>query len=334
MKILYTGPFRLGSLTESRRRALIALGHEVVGLDQVPYLENWPYLLRRAQLHLLIGPGIVAYNRAIIDLAGESAVDLIYIDQGAYLLPKTVRALTSIGTRVVHYTSEYLDFRTYWYRHFFKTVDLYDAHVITNCLSKNVLETRAAKKIIMTEFAYDPLLHRPPQLTPQERNRYEADVVFVGHWEPTTEQMIVALCKQGITVRVWGPGWRRARSLADRGSIRPIYGEEYIKVLAASKICLCLLSKWNRNRSASRTFEIPAVGGFLMAERTPDHVSYFEEGREAEFFLSPEELIDKTQHYLAHVEKRKAVARAGHERCLTSGYTHRDRVKQIIEAIA
>ena len=33
MKILYTGPFGDGSLTELRRQACEDLGHEVVGLD-------------------------------------------------------------------------------------------------------------------------------------------------------------------------------------------------------------------------------------------------------------------------------------------------------------
>lgn len=333
MKILYTGPFRLGSLTESRRQALLALGHEVIGLDQAPYLDQGPYLFRKAQLHLLIGPGIIAYNRDIIGHAREVKPDLIYIDAGSYLWPKTLLALRSTGARVVHYTSEYLGFRTYWYRHFFKAVDLYDVHIITNRLNLPTLELKGARKIIMTEFGYDPLLHWPLRLTPEEKSRYQADAVFIGHWEPTTERMIVALREQGIAVKVWGSGWGKARRLNDRNFICPIFREEYTKALSASKICLCFLSKWNRNQSAGRTFEIPAVGGFLLAERTDDHLSYFEEGKEAEFFSSPEELVEKARYYLLHEKKRQEIARAGHERCLKSRYTHQDRVRQILEAI-
>lgn len=333
MKILYTGPFRLGSLTETRRQALVALGHEVVGIDQVPYLDRGPYLLRKAQLHLLIGPGIVAYNRDVINYAREVKPNFVYIDTGSYLWHETVVALRSTGARLVHYTSEYFGFQTYWYRHLFKAVDFYDVHVITNCLNEPLLVEKGAKNIVMTEFGYDPLLHRPPQLTQEDKNRYESDAVFVGHWEPTTEKMIVALRKAGIAAKVWGPGWRKARGLYDRNLIRPIFGEEYVKVLAASKISLCFLSKWNKNQSAGRTFEIPAVGRFLLAERTAEQISYFEESKEAEFFGSREELIDKALYYLTHEDEREAIARAGHERCLKSGYTHEDRVRQILEAI-
>jgi glycosyltransferase involved in cell wall biosynthesis len=263
----------------------------------------------------------------------ENKLELIYIVQAGYLWSETVVALRSTGARVVHYTSDYFGFREYCYRHLFRAVHLYDAHVITNLLNKPILEGKGATKIIVTEFGYDPTLHRPQCLTSEEKSKYQSEAAFVGHWEPTTEQMIVRLRESGISVKVCGQGWKKARLLKDRTPIRPIPVEEYVKSLAATKIGLCFLSKWNRNRSAGRTFEIPAVGRFLLAERTPDHLSYFEEGKEAEFFSSAKELVEKAKYYLDHEDEREAIARAGHERCVRSGYTHQDRVKQTLEAI-
>jgi hypothetical protein len=331
MKILYTGPFRLGTMTEARRRALGDLGHDVIGLDQATFFDNGPWLLRKTQVHLLVGPRIVAYNQAIRRLASKTSPDLIYIDQGAYLWPKTVAALRQNNRRLVHYTSEWFGFRAYWYRHFLKSVNLYDAHVLTFPPSKTYLERMGARRIVMTEFGYDPALHRPIHLSDEERTRFQSDVVFVGHWEPNTEQIVSTL---RAAVRVFGPGWARARSLSDRNQIRGAYGEDYVKALSAARICLGVLSKWNHNTySNSRTFEIPAVGGFLLTERTSDHLRYFAEGKEAEFYGSPEELLRKVQYYLAHDDDRLTVARAGHRRCLTSGYSHQDRMKQILEAL-
>ncbi|HDH53166.1 MAG TPA: hypothetical protein ENH24_01615 [Nitrospirae bacterium] len=333
MKILYTGPCRPGSLTEARRKALIELGHNVVCLDSAPYHDINNYLLRKIQMHLLIGNGARLYNQDLIHLAKDTKPDLIYIDVGLHLLPHTVSELKSTEATLVHYTSEYFGFRKYLYRHFFKSVSLYDVHIITNPLVIPTLERKGAKKIVKTHFGYDPEIHRPAELSEQEKNEYNSDAVFVGHWEPTTEKLISALRSSGTDVKVWGPGWKKAKTLKDRRQIQPLYGGEYVKALSASKICLGILSCWNHNKTMSRTFEIPATGKFLLANRTDEHLSLFREGEEADFFSSEEELIEKARYYLNNKEKCEAIASAGYERCMSSGYSHKDRMNTVLNSI-
>lgn len=330
MRILYTGPFRRGSVTESRRKGLLELGHEVVGLDQTLYFDRGPSILRKIQLHSLIGPGISSYNRDLLCLARQCRPDLIYIDVGCYLWPHTVASLRACGAKLVHYTSDYLGFRGYFYRHFFPAIALYDAHVISQPLCRPILERHGARRIIMTHFGYDPELHVPCQDEPLAPG---SDAIFVGHWEPSTEANISALRKAGIQVRVCGSGWGRARSLADRREIKPLPSNEYSRAISASKLGLCFLSKWNHNTSAGRTFEIPAIGTFLLAERTDDHSSYFTEGAEAEFFSSPDELISKARRYLSDKTARQAVAAAGRRRCLSSGYSQRERMQEVLDGL-
>lgn len=330
MRILYTGPFRRGSVTESRRKGLLELGHEVIGLDQTLYFDRGPSVLRKIQTHSLIGPGISAYNRDLLRLAGECRPELIYIDVGSYLWPRTVEALRGCGAKLVHYTSDYLGFRGYFYRHFFPAVALYDTHVISQALCRPILEHHGARRIVMTHFGYDPEIHAPRGNAPVSK---ESDAVFIGHWEPSTEANIAALRGAGIRVEVHGSGWQQARNLTDRRDIKPIPLTEYSRAIAASKLGLCFLSKWNHNTSAGRTFEIPAIGTFLLAERTDDHAGYFKEGVEAEFFGGPEELIAKARRYLSDDAAREAVAAAGRRRCLSSGYSQRERMKEVLDRL-
>lgn len=314
-------------------KALRALGHEVVPVDECRFLERGPGLVRTLQRHLLIGPGSVRYNRELIRLAASARPDLIWIDQGGQVRRETVAALRATGARLLHYTSDSFWHRTYWFRHYFDALDLYDIHVITNELNRACLEGRGARHVVMSEFAYDPDLHRPPPLSGEARRRHAAGALFVGHWEPATERMALALRRAGVDVRVHGSGWHRARTLRDRRGIRPLHGADYVTALASAQVCLCFLSKLNRNQSAGRTFEIPAVGGFLLGERTADQQMYFTEGKEAEYFGSRDELIDKARFYLRHPASRTAMAAAGHQRCTTSPYTHADRCRQILESV-
>jgi spore maturation protein CgeB len=71
----------------------------------------------------------------------------------------------------------------------------------------------------------------------------------------------------------------------------------------------------------------------MLAERTEEHLSYFEEGKEAEFFDSEEELLDKIKYYLNHERERESIARAGRERCLRSDYSNKRLIQKSFEII-
>lgn len=81
-----------------------------------------------------------------------------------------------------------------------------------------------------------------------------------------------------------------------------------------------------------RTFEIPACGAFMLAERTDTHLALFEEGREAGYFDSAGELIDKIRYYLSHDAERARIAAAGYRKVISGGHTYSDRLSQIIAA--
>jgi spore maturation protein CgeB len=332
MKILLAGPMSRWNATDGRRRALIELGHEVTALDVRSFLSDAGRIRTKLRWHILAGTGIRRYNRALIEAAETIKPDIVWIELPIQVHRRTVDELRRRAGLTLSHNAEYLGFRRYQYRHFFPAIPSYDVHVVTNDLTAEILPRMGARRVILTEFGYDPELHHPLPSTKQEA--FASDAVLVGHYEPAYARMVRALRDAGIGVAVYGPGWGRAFGLADRRGIKPIYGDDYIRALSASRLCLGFVSVWNRSQATHRTFEIPAVGGFLLGPRTRQHLSYYVEGQEAEYFASDKDLVEKARFYLDHDDARRRIAAAGHRRCLTSGYGIKDVTSRLIKELS
>lgn len=89
----------------------------------------------------------------------------------------------------------------------------------------------------------------------------------------------------------------------------------------------------NFDQQTSRTMEIPGCGGFMMAERTNEHKALFEEDKEAVYFSSNEELLEKCRYYLAHDDERVAIADAGRKRCEVSAYSNEKGIKNMLDIV-
>lgn len=65
-----------------------------------------------------------------------------------------------------------------------------------------------------------------------------------------------------------------------------------------------------------RPFETGATGAMILTEYAPRMECSFVEGKEAVFFTTYDEMLDKARYYLAHDAEREAIAAAGKARVL------------------
>ena len=334
LEILYVGPLNPGSTCRQRLAALVQLGHRVTGVDQLPgdlaaRQTSFAWRLRR---RLLGDRDESALNARLLALPATPAPDVLWVDKGLTVEPDTLVALRRRWPHIlmINYSGDDMfnpHNQTVTWR---ANLPLYDLFTTTKSFNVPELQAAGAANVLFLDKGYSPAVHRPCEVTPELRERFGGDVGFVGWPERERERSIRFLAGNGVRVRVWGPWprWKAARNMVVEG--RPLWDHDYACALTAFRINLGFLRRVNRDRQTTRSIEIPACGGFLLAERTDEHLRLFREDVEAVFFSDDRELLEKTRYYLAHEDERARIAEAGRRRCVEGGYAYDRRLESIL----
>ena len=149
------------------------------------------------------------------------------------------------------------------------------------------------------------------------RDRFRANVVFVGTATPHRERLLSELVEFGLAV--WGPGWRKTK-LRDycRGEL--LAHEDYVRAYAGASVAINLscggeqdvLEGPGCNR---RLFEVAAIGVPQVVEDVPDLHRHFSEGSEI--------LVSRTSEDLRALTAEALQDRAWAEQVATGGASAR-----------
>jgi spore maturation protein CgeB len=289
------------------------------------------------QGRLGLGPIVELAEQILIQEITRFKSDILWIEGGFFVSKETLETIhRKFHCMIVHYTPDSLFAPGMSNRCMRHAISAYDAVVTTKEQDFSTYKQLGARRIIFSLQGFDPGIHRPVSLTSDERLEFGCDVSFVGQYMNDRADSLNYLCtSQKLNLRIYGFGWqshavpKRLRQLF----CGPAIGDDYAKVVCASKIVLGFLNHKVGDTFTTRTFEIPACGGFLLAERTSMHQKLFVEDSEAVFFSSNEELVDKVNFYLANENERERIAKAGHRKVMASRYTWEKLIEKIISEI-
>ncbi len=347
-RILLVGDLNEFAKGSAQARAMRALGLDVAALSHTviagaePGRAQFPVGYRIAH-KLGYELDRVGINRRLVEVAREIAPDLVWIEKGNMIRPRTLRTLKQAlpGLRLAAYSDDDMYLRHNRSRDYARGLHLYDCVFTTKAANAapGELARLGARRVVLVDKAFDPRWHHPPSPAEADGRADGCDVGFIGTYETARGAALHHLAANGIAVRVWGNGWDGMTAAHPnlRLELKPVVNTEaaldYTRCISATRINLGFLRKLNRDLHSDRSVEIPACGGFMLAERTTDHLRLFEEGREAEYFATPDELLAKVRHYLAHDDERRAIAAAGRERCRSSGYDLDTRARRMLSDV-
>ncbi len=287
---------------------------------------------RSLAFRLRMGPAVRALNEYVLERLPQAPVQLIWVDKGVCLWPKTVQKLRQLSETLIYYTPDtsFLHNRS---RHFFRTIRLYDRLVTTKSPEIPEFQRRIdPSKLQLVPQSYDRNLHYPRVTF--EKKRQEA--VLVGLCEPYREECVARLLDAGVPVRIGGHGWERFLRRRQRDPLLTfegvaVFGESYAETLSRAAIGLGLVTKRFAELHTTRTFEIPACGTALATPDNSEVRTYFAED-ESIFFRDLPQLTTRVTELLKKPEMLQEITKRGHERVLNSGCNNDAVIRNILES--
>lgn len=275
-----------------------------------------------------------ALNRAFVERARRFAPDIVLIAKGGKLSSATLREIKHrAGATLINWATDDPFNPANSTADLLASIPLYDLYVSARMAAIPDLERHGARNVAYVRFGYKPEFHYPESAANRaEAARFDCDVAFIGGADadraPWFEHLMRAL--PHIRLNLYGAYWNRYPALRRywRGEAA---GRDYRLALDGCAIAVNLVRRSNRDDHVMRTFEAPACGAFVLAERTPTHLELFERDREAVFFGSVEELAAKVREYLPRAADRRRIADAGRRRIVTGAHSYHDRLTRILE---
>ena len=334
-RILYVGSLDPSGHCFQRLQAFRRLGWEADPFDTDPYVSAGGRLARGLRIRLLLGPTVERFNRDLLTAAQGGRYDWIWFDKALFARTDTIEAIAKTGARTVHFNPDnpFGSRGDPGWRLFLAAIPAYDVHVLPR--QSNFAEYRnvGARDCILMPFGYDPETHFPPSLDWRDSDR-TIDVGFVGAPLDRRKEFFLTLHREhGIHFNLQGNQWERVLTQGEYRDLQPdgpVYGAAYRETIWRTRISVGLVSHGNKDEYTTRSFDIPACGGLLLAERTSGHQAAYEEGAEAIFFADPAECAEQIRRYLPRVEDRERIAAAGCRRAVDSGYSNDGRIKRVI----
>jgi spore maturation protein CgeB len=275
-------------------------------------------------------------NTRLLALAKRDKPDIILLFKAMDILPRTLRRLRKAGIKLVNYNPDHpfdFAFRGSGNANVANSVPVYDLYLTYSSQIEHDLRRRCPG----VRTAIIPFGHQ----VDEETYAQLADIdevpraCFVGYGDEARAKKIDLLVSKGIPVDVYGANWARFFKHGAGARVHdPVYGLDMNRTLRAYRLQLNFFRPHNIGSHNMRSFEVPAVGGIMLAPDSQDHRAFFKNGTEAFFYSNDDEMVRRAHEVLSLPRENAAMIRkAARARCLAGGYSYRDRATALLREL-
>lgn len=312
------------------------LEKEVAALDVFPapdlFAEYYRGLGHKIWFRLGWAPIYRHINQQLLARVATFQPDIVWVWKGTEVFPETLQKIKNQGVKIVNYNPDHpfiLSSRGSGNANVTRSVSLYDLHFCYNQILAREIETKYTISTAALPFGYSytnkvfEIVENAPEIL---------KLAFIGNPDAMRVNMINALCEAGVPIDVFGNNWRRFLHAKDGLALHtPLYGLDFWVAMRQYRVQLNVFRPHNVGSHNMRSFEIPGIGGIMLAPDSPEHRSFFEADREIVLYDSIDHAIQQAQKLLAlPLAEAQSIRKNALQRSKSGAYTYADRAQQAL----
>ena len=274
-------------------------------------------------------------NKTFKEHVEEFKPECIWIFKGMEIFPDTLKWAKSKGISLVNYNPDnpfIFTGRGSGNKNITDSLHLYDLHFTYSLeIEKQLKQKCPGVRIALLPFAYD-ISSATYEIASHQPEVLKA--CFLGNPDQQRASFIHRLAEKGVSIDLYGNDWNKYINHNAVTIFPPVYELELWKTLARYRVQLNIMRVHNVNSHNMRSFEVPAIGGIMLAPDTPEHHIFFEADKEIFLYDDATQCATKINYLLTRSsEDASYIRQLARKRSIESGYSYRDRSKQVIKEI-
>jgi spore maturation protein CgeB len=330
MKILIAGSDEVWSLEKYFVKHLINAGVQIqICAVQSIFLSSYNKSILTKILHKAGWSSIYKQIEEKVKQAiTNGQPDVMWVFKGMELSPELLQWVKSKGVKLVNFNPDnpfIFSGSGSGNKNVTDSIGLFDLHwTYDRDIQKQIIDNYKVPCNILP-FGYEISDGIYEECIKQEET---VKVCFLGNPDSQRAGFIQQLA-QKIPVDVYGHNWNRFLNHKNVAVFQPVYADDFWKTLYRYRVQLNLMRPHNPNSHNMRSFEVPGIGGIGLFPHTPDHATYFEEGKELYLYKTLNDCIAKAETLLSMTTSEAATIRiAARLKSVQVGYSYRDRALQ------
>jgi spore maturation protein CgeB len=328
MRILIVGSDKVYAIENFYKKYFEESGVDVLLFTAQNYFyEYYQRSLFNKLLYKARLSGIIAkINMLFKETVEQFKPDVIWIFKGMEITPESLKWAKEKKIKLANYNPDnpfIFSGKGSGNSNVTKSIRYYDLHFTYNLSVKKKLEDDYHVPTVFLPFGFD----LTEELFQACANQEEIlKVCFAGNPDAERASFIKQMAEEGVRIDLFGHNWESYIKNPLISIFPPAYGESFWMLLRRYRVQLNLMRQHNEDSHNMRTFEVPAVGGIMLAPFTPEHELFFENGKEAFWFTEVHDAVNRANELIGlNNSGAEYIRQNARTRSLQSGYSYRAR---------